>query len=406
MSASTSVCATTSSHASVVEPWSPVDAHLRVDPRAPALHDIELFGGAGGLALGLRQAGFVPRLIVESDSRCCETLRANTERHIQAQEICEIDVREVDFKEFEGVSLLSAGAPCQPFSIGGLRLGQEDHRDLFPEVIRAVRETAPRAFVLENVRGLLFAAARPYFEYVVAQLRSPSTVRRRKETEADHLSRLSRIPDKRREYDVYWRVLNAADYGLGQNRHRLVIIGMRRGDQTNWSWPEAGYSRDALIAALAADEYWETHRVPRAVMKRVQAALPPVATETAGERWRTLRDLLHDLGAPGSVKGDSSHVIVPGARLYTGHSGSRLDWPAKPIKAGVHGCPGGEHIVLEDDGSCRYLTVRECAAVQGFPDGYMLPPIRTTAMRQLGNAVPVDLARALGVHLMEVLGDG
>lgn len=113
------------------------------------------------------------------------------------------------------------------------------------------------------------------------------------------------------------------------------------------------------------------------------------------------------LGAPllGGEDGDPSHRFIPGARLYKKHAGSRLDWPAKTVKAGVHGCPGGEHIVLLDDGSHRYLTLRECAALQGFPDDYALDEVRTPAMRQLGNAVPVALAEAIGRSLVAVFDE-
>jgi DNA (cytosine-5)-methyltransferase 1 len=106
---------------------------------------------------------------------------------------------------------------------------------------------------------------------------------------------------------------------------------------------------------------------------------------------------------PGDKLADPAHVVVPGARLYPKHTGSRLDWVAKTVKAGVHGTPGGEHIVLLDDGSHRYLTVRECALLQGFAVDYALPEKRTPAMRQLGNAVPVAVAEALGKQLDTIL---
>jgi len=101
---------------------------------------------------------------------------------------------------------------------------------------------------------------------------------------------------------------------------------------------------------------------------------------------------------------DPLHTYVGGARLYAKHTGSALDWPAKTVKAGVNGSPGGEHIVIQDSGYFRYLTVRECARLQGFPNRYELPNLRGKAMRQLGNAVPVPLAEAMGRRLAEVLG--
>ena len=90
------------------------------------------------------------------------------------------------------------------------------------------------------------------------------------------------------------------------------------------------------------------------------------------------------------------HVGIPGARLYKGHSGNPLDWPAKTIKAGVHGVPGGEHVICLDNGGHRYMTVRECARVQTFPDPWVFKGPRSEASRQIGNAVPVRLARIMG----------
>ncbi len=117
---------------------------------------------------------------------------------------------------------------------------------------------------------------------------------------------------------------------------------------------------------------------------------------------------MRQLGTPARsirVTSDPAHVYVGGARLYDKHTGSRLDWPAKTVKAGVNGSPGGEHIVVHDSGYFRYLTVRECAQLQGFPRRYELPGLRGKAMRQLGNAVPVPLAEAMGSKIAEVLND-
>jgi DNA (cytosine-5)-methyltransferase 1 len=97
------------------------------------------------------------------------------------------------------------------------------------------------------------------------------------------------------------------------------------------------------------------------------------------------------------------HVAIPGARLYKGHTGNALDWPAKTIKAGVHGVPGGEHIVLLDGGGQRYLTVRECARVQTFPDSWTFSGPRSEASRQIGNAVPPMLAHVVGLRIAETL---
>jgi DNA (cytosine-5)-methyltransferase 1 len=311
-------------------------------------------------------------------------------------------VKNLSYERFEGIDVLSAGAPCQPFSQGGRLRGEDDERNKFPEVVRAIREAQPRAFILENVRGLLFPRVRPYFEYLLAELRMPSRRVRKGEDWTEHLARLRRVPKRQHDYCVEWRILNAADFGLAQCRPRLVVVGLRD-DEGEWTWPTPTYTREALIDALWRDEYWDEHGVSARVRNTVRRGLQRAKGAT-GRRWRTLRDLTKELGPPpASPNGDPSHVLVPGARLYARHTGSRLDWPAKTIKAGVHGAPGGEHIILSDNGRFRYLTVRECAMLQGFPRRYKLPDLRSHAMRQLGNAVPVPLAAAVGTRLRKVL---
>lgn len=368
---------------------------------------VELFAGAGGLALGLRRAGFSTELAVEWDDRAVDTLRANKRKYTRGWSLKSEDVRQLDYAALDlaDIDIVSAGAPCQPFSIGGRLRGEDDPRNMFPEVVRAVRELRPRSFLFENVRGLLFPRALPYFEYILAQLRNPSRVRRADEDWKAHKAALDRIPADEHEYVVDWKILNAADFGVPQNRPRLVVVGVRADIQRTFLWPDATHSKVALVNALLGDDYWEAFGVAEGVRAAARVGLRQCLDDDL-EPWMTLRDVLTRLGPPlgeGAKDGDLAHRFVPGARLYTKHAGSRLDWPAKTIKAGVHGCPGGEHIALLDDGSHRYLTVRECAAIQGFPDDYALDHIRTRAMKQLGNAVPVPLAEAVGSRLVEVL---
>lgn len=126
-------------------------------------------------------------------------------------------------------------------------------------------------------------------------------------------------------------------------------------------------------------------------------------------RWRTLRDALKGLPKPVERRVDpdyANHIGIPGARIYKGHTGSELDAPAKTIKAGVHGVPGGEGTVLLNDGSVRYLTVREAARVQCFPDSYIFEGARSEAMRQIGNAVPVNVACMFAHDLKGLLTKG
>jgi len=123
--------------------------------------------------------------------------------------------------------------------------------------------------------------------------------------------------------------------------------------------------------------------------------------------WKTVREALADM--PNPEKETKHHFInhsyQPGAKAYPGHTGSPLDLPAKTLKAGGHGVPGGENMMVNDDGSCRYFTIRESARLQTFPDGYRFHGAWGEVMRQLGNAVPVELARQLmssvGIQLVE-----
>lgn len=126
------------------------------------LTTLELFAGAGGLAIGVHRAGFEIVDLVEFNETCCDTLRSNAD-HMGWKDTRDLrarDVRDLDFAQYRGrVGLLAVGAPCQPFSNGGRRQGRHDHRDMLPEVVRAVVQVAPRTFLIENVRGLLFQSS-------------------------------------------------------------------------------------------------------------------------------------------------------------------------------------------------------------------------------------------------------
>lgn len=388
---------------------------------------IELFAGAGGLALGTQAAGFRHVLLSEIEPRACETLRANgavsvggqlqvgggeATGHAAGWPLVAGDCRALSWEPFLGTAdLLAGGPPCQPWSLGGVHRGKDDSRNLFPEAARALAGIRPRAFLFENVRGLARASFRSYFEYIVRRLARPHLVPTSDENWKDHDRRLLRDPggaSADESYAVQWRLVNAADYGVPQQRWRVLIVGFRTDLAVSWKFPEGTHSSDALFASQADGAYWREHGLDRLPPKIPASRLARVrdAADRGLPRWRTLRDAVrgmpepeHDRESPGFL----NHRGVPGARLYQGHSGSPLDWPAKSIKAGVHGCPGGEHILVRLDGTFRYLTVRECARLQGFPDDYWFAGPRSEAMRQIGNAVPVGLASVMASSIAERL---
>ncbi|MGH9584762.1 MAG: DNA cytosine methyltransferase, partial [Bryobacteraceae bacterium] len=121
------------------------------------------------------------------------------------------------------------------------------------------------------------------------------------------------------------------------------------------------------------------------------------------QRWRTVRDAIADLPKPGSDSNILNHQQQPGARSYPGHTGSRLDEPAKTLKAGDHGVPGGENTILYPDGRLRYMTVRESARLQTFPDRFIFAGSWSENMRQLGNAVPAKLGETVALHIRNCL---
>lgn len=381
---------------------------------------IELFAGAGGLGLGISKAGFRPVEIVEWDRWCCDTIRENRSRGVSATRKwplpIEADVRSVDFRPHEGkIDLVSGGPPCQPFSLGGKHRADADGRDMWPQAVRAIREIRPKAFIFENVKGLTRQSFASYFSYITLQLHYPSLGLETDETWGAHFKRLqehhtSRPADKE-EYRVVSEVVNAANFGVPQRRERVVFVGFRADLGVEWSFPRATHGFDALLwTQCQSDEYWDRHKIPSAHRTLSAAAYARGMSLSARPRsapWMTTRDAIVDLPDPEKkwrmAEKYPDHKFQPGARSYPGHTGSPLDEPAKTLKAGVHGVPGGENMLQKPEGGVRYFTVRESARLQTFPDSFVFHGSWSEAMRQLGNAVPVRLAALLakdiGRHL-------
>lgn len=387
---------------------------------------IELFSGAGGLALGLEEAGFHHVALVERDRNATDTLRLNFEpkkdRRV-AWKLMSEDVSGIAYNTLSEtqIRVVAGGPPCQPFSLGGKHAGPEDRRDLFPEAVRAVRELRPQAFVFENVKGLLRTSFSTYFNYVLLQLSFPGVVRGQNESPEAHLDRLERLrtsgEDYGLSYNVVFRLLNAADYGVAQTRYRVFIVGFRSDLNIEWSFPEATHTMDALLWNQWIDgAYWEEHQIPKHqipdIPKRHRRRVDQLRYDYAltgipSQRWQTVRDALAGLPDPrdrSSADRVPNHELRLGAREYPGHTGSLLDEPAKTLKAGDHGVPGGENMVRLDDGTLRYFTVRESARIQTFPDNYLFAGSWSEAMRQIGNAVPVALAGVVGRSIINQLG--
>ncbi len=377
------------------------------------MRSLELFAGAGGLALGIARAGFRHEAVVEWDGNACGTIRHNNQRGVIDWPLFQGDVRCFNYSTHgNGLDLLAGGPPCQPFSIGGKHLGYDDTRNMFPEAVRAVRELKPKVVMFENVKGLLRESFAKYFEYVLLQISHPELEHKPGEEWVSHLSRLERHHTRGRHdglsYRPVFRLLNAAHYGVPQRRERVIIVAFRSDLDLEWSFPEETHSEESLLFdKWITGEYWDRHRVPLTrrptVSPRVKDRIDLKLLRPLTKPWLTVRDALVGLPDPEGPAVDGeflNHRLVSGARSYPGHTGSPLDEPAKTLKAGDHGVPGGENMVAFDNGRVRYFTVRESARLQTFPDEYGFFGSWTESMRQLGNAVPVTLGQVIaeGIH--------
>ncbi|HEX4359872.1 MAG TPA: DNA cytosine methyltransferase [Pseudonocardia sp.] len=412
------------------------------------LNSVELFSGGGGLALAMHRAGFRHLLVNELERRACETLRVNRGTGgPHGWPLVPGDVREVDFTPLaERVDVVAGGVPCQPWSLGGAHRGPDDPRNLWPELFRCVRETRPKAVLAENVRGLLRPSFQPYYAYILRELALPFERRVDGEDWRDHDRRLAKSLDRDRadpseRYDVFCLPVNAADFGVPQIRQRVFVVAFRRDlGLTGWTPPPPTHSEAALAATQADGSYWARHGLldapPSALRPCTQqpggsggsgsggsgsggsggsggiraAARSEIGSTSELAPWRTLRDAIADLPEPPEPFESRAehpdwlhHYGWPGARIYRGHTPNELDRPAKTVKAGVHGVPGGETVLRRDDGSVRYLTVREVARIMTFPDDWWLAGPRGEQMRQLGNAVPVTLGRAMATAVHTAL---
>jgi DNA (cytosine-5)-methyltransferase 1 len=306
------------------------------------MRSIEFCAGAGGQALGLEQAGFNHAALIEIEADYAKTLTLNRPHwDVRAD-----DMNSFDGRSFKGMDLFAAGLPCPPFSMAGKQLGEKDERNLFPAAIRLIDEIRPRAVMIENVRGFLSAVFEDYRGQLKAQL-------------------------KKLGYTVDWRLLNASDFGVPQLRPRVVIVAIRNDMADAFDWPTPFPHNPKTVGETLYD-------------------LMAVNGWQGARRWA---DRANEI-APTIVGGSKKHG---GPDL--GPTRARQAWAS----LGVEGRTIAEEAPASDFVGMPRLTARMAARIQGFPDDWQFYGRKTTAYRQIGNAFPPPVARAVAKNLQIAL---
>ena len=310
--------------------------------------------------MGLKLAGWDVAVAVEGAPACVRTHGINFPDTLHHGG----DLREVDLTAFAPVDLLAGGPPCQPFSVGGKKLGNDDQRDLVPAFVKAVRDVRPTFFLMENVANLARPNFRDYFEGQLADLAALG-------------------------YAIHWRVLDAAAYGVPQHRLRLFVVGTPLGTAFAFPAPTHGPQgsqpymtvRDALADCPEdAPNRAKVVYLKNPVVRRTHCA--GLLLNGSG------RPLNLDAPSPtilASAGGNRTHVLDLQDTLKAYHAQLKAGGPARTGEVA----------------NCRRLTLRESARLQSFPDSFTFFGSRSQQYRQIGNAVPPLLAKAVGLALLD-----
>lgn len=321
--------------------------------------NIELFAGAGGLALGLEQAGIEGLAFIESNKNACKTLRKNRPK----RNIIEDDIANVGFITYKGkVDIVSGGAPCQAFSYAGKRLGFGDTRGtLFEQFARCVKEVEPKIFLFENVKGLLTHDKGRTFKTIKHEFESLG-------------------------YKIQYDVLNSAYYGVAQKRQRLIVIGVKNDlkDVIKFNYPEPN----------------EKMMVLREALKNV----PESPYQPYSENKKKIMDLVPAGGCWVDLPEEIAKEYM-GKSYYSGGGkrgmARRISWDEPCLTLTTS--PSQKQTERCHPDETRPFTVREYARIQSFPDDWEFKGRLSEQYKQIGNAVPVELARRIGVEMIKAL---
>ena len=329
------------------------------------MRGLDLFSGAGGLTLGLKDAGVETIAAVEKRQSALETFGSHTP---SAERLCG-DIRKMDFTAYSGrVDLVYGGPPCQPFSTGGLRRGTSDSRNMVPAFLKVVEEVQPEVVLMENVPGLATKKRIGYLNEILGSLRSLG-------------------------YRPNWKVLYAADFGVPQKRRRLFIVAF----QSHLFWfPKPTYGPGLERAYVACGTVIEHEP------KGVPPDCPVIYAKYPDIRKSPYAGHVYNGGGRPINLSEPCPTLLASAGGYKTHWVDTMDVAPRYH---AHLAAGGDAWDGQVPGA-RRLTVEESALLQTFPPGFRFSGSRSEQYTQVGNAVPPLLASVLGREVRQQLTPG
>ncbi len=303
---------------------------------------VSLFSGAGGLDLGFKMAGH--NLVWANDvyEDAVRTYKLNLGNHI----VCR-DIHEIPSTEIPRCDIVIGGFPCQGFSVANTGRHEDDERNkLYLEMIRVIRDKQPKFFLAENVKGILSLGKGQVFQNILSDFRSLG-------------------------YSVQYKLLNAADYGVPQKRQRVIIVGVRKDIEVTYLYPSPSYSKDPTFYT---------------------------------KRWVSVGEAMAGIPDPDKPNNLPNHVYSKYKLAFNGYLGHRPLDPNQPAPTvTARGDNRGGVVILPHPNGLRRMTCRELATVQSFPLDYKFVGNSSSVYRQIGNAVPPLLAKAVALQFNQLL---
>lgn len=298
---------------------------------------VSLFSGAGGLDLGFIQAGHIVVWANDFYGDAVATYRLNIGNHI-----VEADIHSIPSESIPDCDMVMGGFPCQGFSVANVKRHSEDERNsLYKELLRVIADKNPKFFLAENVKGLLSLDRGRVFSMILRDFFNAG-------------------------YNVIYKVLNSADYGVPQKRERVIMVGVRKDLPFSFEFPAPTHSKDGSDGL---------------------------------EKWVSVKEALAGIPDPDKTNDMPNHTYSRYKLNFNGYIGHRPlnpDNPAPTVTA--RGDNKGGVVILPHPDGLRRMTCRELATIQSFPLDFCFCGTNSSVYRQIGNAVPVGMAYALGLQ--------